>query len=707
LTRKILADYTCQGWALVAFSLGQKGPTHKGWQRIENCVTDPEVAAELDGNIGLCHAYSGTCAIDIDDFDASRQWLAQFDIDLDALWTAPTAVRLSSGRPNRGKLIYRMPEVLASHKIIEDKRNIIDFRCGTRSGTTVQDVLPPSIHPDTGNPYTWQYADEDIGDWRCLPDIPAELLAVWQSLVVPVEEPAPRVVEGTLMPPQLGKARSMLYDNDPDCDRDTWVKCGMALHHETRGGLDGFELWNEWSARSSKYKGRGELETVWHSFHYDTNSPITINSLRVDTAAETEEFEPIEQTETAVSSPALRTPQALIEAVGRLHRDKNGQALAILPNLTTILSVPEISGQHIAYDTFTDKVVCSPFGTDLWRPIRDTDYTATRLWLENSARFFPVSKELVRDTIYYIAESNAVDTAQKWLTSLKWDGVKRVTNFFPMYMGTIATKYERECGDYLWSALAGRIMNPGCQADMTPILVGQQGVGKSQGVKAMVPDPQFYVEIKLGDDDDKLARKMRGALIGELAELKGLHDASMEQVKAFITRTHEQWIPKYVEHATTFARRIVFIGTTNETEFLSDKQNRRWLPIRVSEVDVEAIKRDRDQLWAEAAIMWMENGISWRGAQESATEKHEEFKMVDGWGEIIENWIEGEKGTTAFRTHRILTEAIGLEMRQVNRSHEMRVGRVMTELGYERTVRRDDKGKNIKVWAKKVLTPGK
>lgn len=701
MTRKILAEYTCQGWALVAFSPRQKGPTNPGWQRIENCVTDPEVAAELDGNIGLAHAYSGTCAIDIDDMDASRQWLAEHDIDLDALWNAPTAVRLSSGRPNRGKLIYQIPEVLVSKKIIEDKRNIIDFRCGNRSGTTVQDVLPPSIHPDTGNPYTWEYADEEIGDWRALPAIPEDLFELWKKLVaVPDAEP-PRVVEGEVITPRLGKARAMLFDNDPDCDRERWVECGMALHNETRGGLDGFELWNEWSARGTKYAGRHDLETVWRSFHVDATNPITIDSLRIDTAAQIEEFEPVSEEETA-DLPATRASTAIIEAASRLHRDKNGQALAILPNLTTILSVPEISGQHLAYDSFTDKVVCAPFGTDLWRPIKDTDYTATRLWLENTARFYPVSKELVRDTIYYIAESNTVDTAQKWLKGLKWDGIKRVRNFFPLYMGTLATKYEYSCGEYLWTALAGRVMEPGCQADMVPILVGDQGVGKSRGVQAISPGPQFYVEIKLGDDDDKLARKMRGTLIGELAELKGLSDASMEQVKAFITRSHEQWVPKYVEFATTFARRVVFIGTTNEDEILRDTQNRRWLPLRVTQVDVDAIRRDRDQLWAEALQMWVDEGILWYGAQETATEHHEEFKIGDQWEPIIMSWLADPECPAVFRTHDVLVNALGFDMRSVTRVHESRVGRVLLDLGYIRGTKRDKNTKKpTKVWLKK------
>src|SRR4051794_2501075 len=78
-------DYVRHGWALVHIPTGLKGPTHPGWQERANVVTTPERAALLTQNVGLCHAYSGTCAIDIDDMDEARGWLRERGIDLDAL----------------------------------------------------------------------------------------------------------------------------------------------------------------------------------------------------------------------------------------------------------------------------------------------------------------------------------------------------------------------------------------------------------------------------------------------------------------------------------------------------------------------------------------------------------------------------------------------------------------------------------------------
>jgi hypothetical protein len=98
---------------------------------------------------------------------------------LDALLGREDSVQIVSGRPNRAKLLYKLPagvEPLRSRQLWkQDGRAALELRCATEDGLTVQDVLPPSIHPDTGRPYEWR------GNWRNLPDLPVELLTLWRS----------------------------------------------------------------------------------------------------------------------------------------------------------------------------------------------------------------------------------------------------------------------------------------------------------------------------------------------------------------------------------------------------------------------------------------------------------------------------------------------------------------------------------------------
>jgi hypothetical protein len=76
--------------------------------------------------------------------------------------------------------------------------------------------------------------------------------------------------------------QALLSDLDPSMGREGWVKVGMALHHETEGSDDGFELWDTWSADGHQYPGREALLFQWNSFsRRDPNRrPITMASVK-------------------------------------------------------------------------------------------------------------------------------------------------------------------------------------------------------------------------------------------------------------------------------------------------------------------------------------------------------------------------------------------------------------------------------------------
>jgi predicted P-loop ATPase len=307
---------------------------------------------------------------------------------------------------------------------------------------------------------------------------------------------------------------------------------------------------------------------------------------------------------------------------------------------------------------------------------------------------------LIRDVVLLVSQDNRFDSAIAWLNPLPWDGISRVENFFHRYLGVEDTPYTRAVSRYLWTAIAGRVMQPGVKADMVPILVGEQGVGKSRAVAALSPSPEFFAEISLHEKDDNLSRMMRGRLIAEIGELRGLHTKELESIKAFITRTHENWIPKYREFAIQFPRRLIFIGTTNKDEFLADETgNRRWLPVRVQATDTQAIERDRDLLWAEARELFQLLGVDYRAAEQMSALAHAEHTIADSWGETVGKWLQepdpltGDKPQDCkyLRVQEVLTKALGFEDRQIARREEMRLGAVLRALGFRRTKVRDGK----------------
>ena len=266
--------YAAHGWALVEFPRATKGPVTHGWNLPQNQTTDPAEAGLFTGNIGLCHATSGTVAFDVDEASQAEPWLAARGISLGELLRDPGHVGISSGREGRAKLLYRLPAGVAPLPSKRPPGSGLELRCATAAGLTVQDVLPPSIHPVTQRPYTWEYGDDLTGHWSNLPELPPQLLDLWRSLMAQPQA-QPQAPQGVA----ADRVRGMLSRLDPDLEYNEWIKVGMALHHEAEGEDWGLSLWDEWSAKGSKYTGSETLDPHWRSFGSNRGRAVTIQSV--------------------------------------------------------------------------------------------------------------------------------------------------------------------------------------------------------------------------------------------------------------------------------------------------------------------------------------------------------------------------------------------------------------------------------------------
>jgi hypothetical protein len=274
----MIAAYIAQGWALCPIPAGCKGPTGPRWNQPDQVLKN---AADAEGqNVGLLHTLSGTCALDVDDLPLARLWLTERNINLDTLLQAADAVEIRSGRLGSAKLLYAMPLGLTipTRRVTGERdgvrKVILEFRCASANGSSMQDVLPPSTHP-SGTKYAWAGA----GDWRMLPTLPAELFELWNSLI-DADSQREVSVEG-ITPSSLAEVRSALLSIDPGCMRNVWIECGMALHAvaDSLNEHDQlFALFDDWSAGSpSKYKKQDTINQ-WRSFKVRPDG-ITVASL--------------------------------------------------------------------------------------------------------------------------------------------------------------------------------------------------------------------------------------------------------------------------------------------------------------------------------------------------------------------------------------------------------------------------------------------
>jgi predicted P-loop ATPase len=173
------------------------------------------------------------------------------------------------------------------------------------------------------------------------------------------------------------------------------------------------------------------------------------------------------------------------------------------------------------------------------------------------------------------------------------------------------------------------------------VLVGDQGKGKTVSIQALAPMEETFAEISLHSRDSDLSRLLRGKLIGELAELRGLKSKESEDIKAWISRTTEEWTPKYMEFTKTFKRRLTLWGSTNDRHFLNDVTgNRRWLPISVDNPNPDLIKRDCIQIWAEAIHIFKDYGVLWETVQKLAEDVRAEHFDEDPFVDDVRNYLD-------------------------------------------------------------------
>lgn len=549
-----------------------------------------------------------------------------------------------------------------------------------------QQWIAAGTHP-SGQRYAWRE-----GLPEAFPEVdPAVFERVWQALV---DEFATAPATGGVV-----RRRGSALEGKEDPVADWLLDRGLVLGE----GRDG-ALYVECPWKADHSSDSGITEAAWFpagSNGYEQGGYRCLHA-HCDGrgAAEFEQAVGFTAEEFSALVEPDEAPSKEVVAPG-FARDKNGEIEATLDNVMRAVEAPEWTGTDFAYDEFFGSIVRARRAAGEWRPLEDADYVALRRWLEKRG-FKSIGRELIRDAVLGVAWHNRFDSAADWLNGLVWDGVPRVETMLADYFAVEDTPYARAVGRYWMTAHAGRVLDPGCQADMVPVLVGPQNAGKSSACAALSPTPDAYLKIDLDHKDADLSRKMRGKVIGELDELRGFKGRTAEANKAWVTQRFEEWTPKYQEFATKLQRRLVFVGTSNPDDFLDDPTGeRRWLPFRVGTIAHAKLAAVRDQLWAEGAVLWRANGVEWQAAYELAKAVHQSFKASDIWADAVLRWTDERlargESCEKLQIETIALDALGLSAARMSKADDARLRKVLQETGFEES-RPWRAGKRPRVW---------
>lgn len=325
----------------------------------------------------------------------------------------------------------------------------------------------------------------------------------------------------------------------------------------------------------------------------------------------------------------------------------------------------------------------------------------------------------VHDAVLEIARENAYDPICDYLTECegRWDGTPRVDRWVVDYLGVEDTPLNRAVGRSVLLASVRRARQPGCKYDNITVLEGAEGLGKSSLVEILYGTEYFSDQHILGLDDKQVMENLEGVWGYECADLTGMGRAEVEKIKAFASRTHDRARKAWGKVREDVPRRCVLWGSTNEEIYLlSQTGNRRWQSLEIpSRIDLDRVRRDRDQIWGEAARLERE-AVSVNIPEElwgEARAAQEARRISDPWEDIaaslprfitvrdadgrqqvriihfskeslgLEHW--NPAPTERAESRVLLEHAFGVAPAQQTQFHYKRLSTVMEKAGWRRT----------------------
>ncbi|TQF12491.1 DNA primase [Myxococcus llanfairpwllgwyngyllgogerychwyrndrobwllllantysiliogogogochensis] len=301
----------------------------------------------------------------------------------------------------------------------------------------------------------------------------------------------------------------------------------------------------------------------------------------------------------------------------------------------------------------------------------------------------------VAQQLLAVAKRNSYDPVADYLAGLVWDGKPRLDELLATYFGARGDAgYLRAVGAKWAISAVARALRPGCKVDTVMILEGPQGLRKSTAFRIL--GGRYFSDAPVDVTNKDSAMLASQFWFIELAELSTFRKSEDQALKAFITRTEDTYRPPYGRTNVKTPRRCVFVGTTNDDDYLRDPTgHRRFWPVKCSRIDTEALARDRDQIWAEAVVRFHQ-GESWWLTNEEATgaEQQAALRMEnhgDSRKEVVLRWLlemPAEKRPSDVTILHVGVEAFALHPAQVDPRISREIGAALKALHFTRGQRR-------------------
>lgn len=639
-----------------------------GWTRwCRSPMTPAEIAARKGQgrNVAVATGYNRLAAIDIDAEDPAVEAAVRAII--------PESAVAKRGRRGRTDF-YRLPEGAspASRQFRDTDGNMLVELLGDGRQT----VIPPSIHPDTHQPYMWlsdaTLLDTCIDD---LPECPADIVERLQQALKPwlPEKPAPLPRSGP--PPVLtddmkkrqrawalkaldGRVAELAAKAKPGRDRMLLAlvcALGKFVHH---GIITDAELR---APALEACKSNGLIEdnqrrncerTINNGLRYSLEDELgdLPEREKAKKAAPPRREPPPPELDTAdVGDPSLlQSFDPSQRAVAWLEVTKIGTPVS--KSQANIRAFLKAAGCTLSHNAFTGDIsVTMGDATGELNEARRCRLAMAmhRLGLNPSMEFLSLA-------LHDLALESSYHPVRDYLSGLHWDGTPRLDSWVITYLGADDTELNRAFGSKHLLAAVKRVFEPGCKKDEVLVLEGKTGIGKSSAI-SILAHPWFTDALKIGQDSKEVIELTNGSWLVEFAEMEGMGQREMGTLKATLSRRVDTARLAYARATESRPRQWVPFGTCNRTDYLRDASgNRRFWPlvcrpVAGETVDLAGLMRDRDQIWAEAThrLQQGESIALPKGLWVEAAAAQNERMRSSPWKMLLETALDGKTGRIA------------------------------------------------------------
>lgn len=623
-----------------------------------------------DSNIGM-RTGDGVVVIDIDPDKGGNESFAQLLLNQEPLPVTPESVTGSGGR----HLLFSY----APDNPIPNAQGIVPGIDVRGDGGFI--VVPPSVHASQRS-YEWASGrSPELLPIAPLPEwlgtlIRARARVKWkQSADEPIIDGERHIVLTSI----AGTMRIRGLDDDA-------ILAALTVMNAKRcvPPMDEVELK---IIATSMMKYRGD---AWSGQIADDGAPDPENYLRVD------------------GSPVVAPAPQHASWEQELTYDKHGNVKGTVAGNAALLlaNLPAWRGclQFDAFNNRIDWMKSPPTVAGLGIPageFADHHVLYVQQWLARH-RGVEFAKGHTQDAIISAARKNWIHPLQDYLNSLGWDGVPRLSSWLTTYLGADRNDYTKAVGEWWAISAVARAMQPGCQVDHMLILEGRQGCGKSTAVR-ILGGQWFLGSLPDLKNAERAADALNGHWIIEMGELDAMRGSAMTRTKNFLTQPVDTYRAAYARFKETHKRSCVFIGTTNEANYLRDATGaRRFWPVRVVSLNRKGLIKDRDQLWAEALYMYR-NGAEWHPTAELVSllkDEQDSRYEADPWEELIDRWLKDSSSSEGVEltSGEIATKGLQMDASRYDHAVAARIGRCMQRLGYVHRPAKDSSRKSIRLW---------